>query len=132
MMGRTSDLVRRHGALAFCWLLAAGCGSSPGDDSGPPPAAPVIESFTSAASTIHVGESTQLTAVFTGDGASIDGIGPVESGVPVATPTLARGTTFTLTVRRGAQQVVASLSIDATYRDRFRQLAPAPVAYTQH
>ncbi len=92
----------------------------------------MIESFTSAAGAVHVGESTQLTAVFSGDSASIDGIGPVESGVPVATPALARTTTFTLTVRRGPQQVEARLSIAATYRDRFRQLAPAPVAYTQH
>ncbi len=132
-MRRTSDLVSRYGAFAFCGLLAAGCGSSStSDDSGPPPAAPAIESFTSAASAVHVGESTQLTAVFSGDGASIDGIGPVESGTPVATPALARATTFTLTVRRGAQQVEARLSVAATYRDRFRELAPSPVARTQH
>jgi len=131
-MERTSNLARRGAALAFCSLLAAACGSTPPGDSGPPPAPPVIESFTSAASTVHVGESTELTAVFSGDGAGIDGIGPVESGVPVATPALARETTFTLTVHRGSQQVEARLSIAATYRDRFRQLAPAPVAYTQH
>jgi hypothetical protein len=92
----------------------------------------VIESFTSAASAVHVGESTQLTAVFSGDGASIDGIGPVESDVPVATPQLARATTFMLTVRRGSQQIEARLSVAATYRDRFRALAPSPVARTQH
>src|SRR5512147_447851 len=119
--------------MALGLLLAAGCGSSsPAVDSGSPSAPPLIESFTSVASVVHVGESTQLTAVFSGDGASIDGIGPVESGVPVATPALARTTTFTLTVRRGSQQVEAPLSIAATYRDRFRQLAPSPVAYTQH
>jgi hypothetical protein len=141
MMGQTSSLVRRYGALAACLLLAAGCGSSsPSDDPGPPSddpgplpsVAPVIESFTSAASAVHVGESTQLTAVFSGDSASIDGIGPVESGTPVATPALARATTFTLTVRRGSQQVEARLSIAASYRDRFRELAPSPVGYTQH
>jgi hypothetical protein len=76
----------------------------------------VIESFTSAAGAVHVGGSTQLTAVFSGDSAGIDGIGPVESGVPVATPALARKTTFTLTVRCGPQQVEARLSIAATYR----------------
>ena len=119
--------------IALCSLLAAGCGSSsPGGDSGSPSAPPLIESFTSAASAVHVGEGTQLTAVFSGDTASIDGIGPVESGVPVATPALARSTTFTLTVRRASQQVEARLSIAATYRDRFRQLAPSPVAYTRH
>ena len=92
----------------------------------------MIQSFTSADAAVFVGESTELTAVFSGDSASIDGIGPVASGTPVATPALARETTFTLTVRRGSQQVEARLSIAATYRDRFRQLAPAPVAYTQH
>ena len=134
-MQRISDLKRRRGAIALCSLLAASCASSsssPTGDSGSPSGPPLIESFTSAASAVHVGESTQLTAVFSGEGASIDGIGPVESGVPVATPALARATTFTLTVRGGSQQVEARLSIAATYRDRFRQLAPSPVAYTQH
>src|SRR5574342_529545 len=132
IMEPTSRLLWRGGALALCSLLAAGCGSSSPGDSGPPPAPPVIESFTSAASAVHVGESTQLTAVFSGDGASIDGIGPVESDVPVATPQLARVTTFTLTVRRGSQQIEARLSVAATYRDRLRALAPSPVARTQH
>jgi hypothetical protein len=129
-----SDVVRGCGKLAACCcLLAAGCTSSYSSDGpGAPSAPPVIESFTSAATAVHVGESTELTAVFDGDGASIDGIGPVGSGTPVATPPLARATTFTLEVRRGSQRVEARLSIAATYRDRFRELAPAPVAYTQH
>ena len=131
-MGRTAGLLRRGGALAVYLLVAAACGSSQPGDSGPRPSPPVIESFTSADNAVHVGESTQLTAVFSGDTASIADIGPVESGVPVATPALAGETTFTLTVRRGPQQVEARLSIAATYRDRFRQLAPSPVAYTQH
>jgi hypothetical protein len=126
-------LLRRRGAIALCLAFATGCGwSSPTGDSGSRSAPPLIESFTSAASAVHVGESTQLTAVFSGDGASIDGIGPMESGVPLATPALARTTTFTLTVRRGSQQVEARLSIAATYRDRFRQLTPSPAAYTRH
>jgi hypothetical protein len=70
--------------------------------------------------------------VFSGDSASIDGIGPVESGTPVATPALARTTVFALTVHRGSRQVEARVSVAATYRDRFRQVAPSPVAYTQH
>src|SRR5574342_206810 len=132
IMEPTSRLLWRGGALALCSLLAAGCGSSSPGDSGPPPAPPVIESFTSAASAVHVGESTQITAVFDGDGASIDGIGPVESGVSVGTPPLARTTTFSLTVRRGPRQVEAQLTVSAAYRDRLRQLAPSPVAYTRH
>jgi hypothetical protein len=129
-----ASAVRRGGALALCMLLAAGCGgsSSPGDGSGSLPAGPAIESFSALANTVHVGERTQLTAVYTGESASIDGVGPVQSGVPVATPALARETTFTLTVRRGSQQVEARLSVAAAYRDRFRALAPAPVARTDH
>ena len=130
-----SNLPRGGAALAFCSLLAAACGSSSSSDvpGSPSPPSPTIESFTAADTAVHVGESTQLTAVFSGDSAGIDGgIGPVESGVPVATQALARTTIFTLTVRRGSQQVEARLSIAATYRDRFRELAPSPVAYTQH
>ena len=120
-------------ALAVCSLLAAGCDASGGYGSpGSPAAPPTIESFTSAASAVLVGESTELTAVFSGDSASIDGIGPVESGVSVATPALVRATTFTLTVRRGPQQVEARVPIAVSYQDVFRELAPSPVARTQH
>ena len=130
--GRASHL-RRAGALALFSILSAACGgASPSRDSGSPAAPPAIESFASADAAVFVGESTELTAVFSGDSASIDGIGPVVSGVPVATPALARATTFTLTARRGTQQAEARLTVAAGYRDRFRQLAPAPVAYTQH
>jgi Kelch motif/Galactose oxidase, central domain len=125
-------MARPYRALALCSLLAAACGSSSREDPGARSSAPAIASFTSAASAIHVGESTFLTAVFSSGDASIDGIGPVESGASVATPPLARTTTFTLTVRRGSQTIEARLSIAASYRDRFRQLAPAPVAYAQH
>src|SRR5438552_1105755 len=45
-----------------------------------------IDSFAAASDGVFVGESAQLTAVFTGDSAEIDGVGPVESGRPVATP----------------------------------------------
>ncbi|HSB23929.1 MAG TPA: hypothetical protein VLE94_12585 [Burkholderiaceae bacterium] len=133
-MKRTSHVARIVAALSLCSLLVAGCGgsSSPGADGGSPSAPPAaVQSFTSATTAVHVGESTELTAVFSGDSASIDGIGPVRSGVPVATPALARATTFALTVRRGAQQVEAHLTIAATYRDRFRALT-SPVAYRQH
>jgi hypothetical protein len=122
-------LMRRCRALMLCALLVSGCGGSSSDDGS---GAPAIGRFDADTSTVHVGESTRLTAVFSGDSASIDGIGPVQSGAPVATPALARTTTFTLTVRRGSQQVESHLSVAATYRDRFRLLAPSPVARTEH
>ena len=121
---------RRISALAACSLLGAACGSSGSEGSSA--SAPVIESFTSASSTVFVGEGTELTALFSGDTATIDGLGPVQSGTPVATPALARSTTFTLTVRRGSQQVEAQVTVAAVYRDRFRELASSPEARTQH
>ncbi len=121
-------------ALASCSLVAAGCGypSRSYDSSGSPATPPAIESFTPARSAVFVGEATQLTAVFKGDSASIEGIGPVVSGEAVATPALARATTFTLTVRSGTEQVEARVTISASYRDRFRELTPSPEARTQH
>lgn len=126
---RRTSFHRGIAALAVWYLLAAACDSGSKQS---PASAPAVMSFTSAAGTVFVGEATLLTAVFRGDSASIDGIGAVQSGMPVATPVLARATTFTLTVRSGAQQVEATVAIAAVYRDRFRELAPSPVARTQH
>jgi hypothetical protein len=123
---------RRPSLLLLCSLAAAGCGSSGGygaSSAAPPPA---IETFTAGASSVFVGERTELTAVFSGDGASIDGIGAVRSGVAVSTPALARTSTFRLTVRRGQQQVEGRVTVAARYRDRLRALAPSAVARTQH
>jgi N-acetylneuraminic acid mutarotase len=64
-------------------------------------APPVIQSFTAAKASVVPGESTMLTAVFEGSG-QIDGLGLVTSGVPVATPPLSTGTSFTLVVTNGA------------------------------
>lgn len=138
-MSQVGPLARVASALAILSFMVSGCGGGSssmgsGDAMTPPPAPPpaAIQSFTSASGTVHVGESTQLTAVFTGDSASIEGIGSVQSGVPVSTPALARATTFTLTVRRGSQQVEGRVSVATSYQNRFRTLAPSPVAYTQH
>ena len=113
-------------------LLAAGCGATPGHGESPSAPLPAIEAFTAASSAVLVGEATMLTAVFSGDSASIDGIGPVESGRAVTTPPLARTTTFELSVRRGQRHVEDRVTVTASYRDRFRALAPSPVARTQH
>ncbi|HET7811002.1 MAG TPA: hypothetical protein VFL16_10540 [Steroidobacteraceae bacterium] len=134
-MQRLSHRIRGISALTLGVLLLSACGggSSANDmDGSPPPPPPAIVSFTSAANAVHVGENTQLTAVFNGDEANIDGIGPVQSGVPVATTALASTTTFRLEVKRGSQHFESQLVIDVSYQDQFRTLAPAPVAYTQH
>jgi len=98
----------------------------PGADS------PSIASFVPGAGQVFVGERARLTAVFTGDGASIDGIGPVQSGQPIDTPVLARATTFTLRVRRGTEQVETHATVEVRYRNRLRQLAAAPVGRGIH
>src|SRR5205085_10976906 len=96
----------------------------------PDAGSPRITSF--AASDIFVGERARLTAVFSGDAASIDGIGAVQSGVAVQTPPLSRTTTFTLRVTRGDHQIKAQAIVQANYRNRIRLLRSAPVAQTGH
>src|SRR3954464_2188583 len=116
---------RPRSLLALAACLGVACGSS--TSSGP-----AIASFAPATGAVFVGDRTQLTAIFSGGSASIDGIGPVQSGVPVDTPVLARATTFVLHVQRGAEQADATTSVQANYRNRFRALAASPVARTNH
>jgi hypothetical protein len=62
---------------------------------------PVIESFIATRETIDAGESVMLTAVFQ-DSGRIEDLGPVMSGVPIATPALNTSTSFTLIVTNGS------------------------------
>ena len=128
--------MRRHQtfrSLLFLPVLAASaaalvaCGSS-----SPGNAPPSITRFEARDDGVFVGERTQLTAVFSGESAEIDGLGPVSSGSPVDTPVLAAARTFTLTVRGAGQTVHASVTVDGRYRDRIRQLPDAPVARKDH
>ena len=76
----------------------------PSADARPGDAAPDAghasnESFSTARSVVTAGDATTLVAVFGGGTAAIDnGIGPVNSGVPIATGAVAATTTYTLTV----------------------------------
>ena len=108
-------------------LLASACSSGAG---GHP--APLRAVLSAEETTVFVGDRAHLTAVFDGDAAIIDGIGPVESGVPVETPPLARATTFTLRVSRGEERAEAHTTVPASYRNIFRVLHDAPVAQTSH
>ena len=81
---------------------------------------------------MFVGERTSLSAVFTSGEATIDGLGPVQSGTPVMTPPLARTTTFVLRLRRGAYEILARATVEARYRGRFRALAGAPIGRGTH
>ena len=70
-----------------------------GGGSGPPPAPPAITSFHAAQPLLTAGQGTTLTAVFSGGTGTVDqGLGPISSGLPLATGILPADTTFTLTV----------------------------------
>ena len=122
-------------------LTACGGPASPGALGGPgapggpgdaPPAGPSIIRFAATSDTVFVGDRTQLTAVFSGESAEIDGLGPVTSGAPVDTPVLSAGRTFTLTVHAAGKTAQATVTVAARYRDRIRQLADAAVARKDH
>lgn len=75
-------------------------------------APPAIASFSADRTAVSPGESVNLTAIFSGTG-TIAGIGPVKSGVPVATPALETDTTFILSVANSAGTVTQqSLTIE--------------------
>ena len=128
--------MRRHQTFRSTLLLPVlaasaaaliGCGSTtPGN------APPSITRFEARDDGVFVGERTQLTAVFSGESAEIDGLGPVSSGNPVDTPVLAAERTFTLKVHGAGQTVQATVSVDARYRNRIRQLPDALVARKDH
>ena len=96
------------------------------------PPAPAISRFDARDVGVFVGERTQLTAVFSGDSAEIDGVGPVTSGTPVDTPVLPASRTFTLTVHKGGQAARATVTVAVRYRARIRQLPDAAVARKAH
>lgn len=76
----------------------AGLGQAP-IDAGGNPGTPHITSFAAAKDKVTLGKPTALTAEFTGGAGVIDnGIGPVTSGITVATSPLAADTKYTLTV----------------------------------
>ena len=113
--------------------LLGGCASeqrelpgAPGEVGNPDPA------LIAAAPFVFVGERTRLTPTFVGGDASIDGIGPVHSGVAVETPPLSLSTTFTLRVRRSGSEADVSTTVQARYRNRIRVLASAPIAQSSH
>ncbi|HET6981131.1 MAG TPA: hypothetical protein VFI53_03275, partial [Myxococcaceae bacterium] len=105
---------------------------APPGDPAPASAPPSISRFAATDDSVFVGGHTQLTAVFSGESAEIDGLGPVASGTPVETPVLSVTRTFTLTVHASGQTAEARVKVEARYRDRVRQLANAAVARKDH
>lgn len=86
-------------------------GAPDGGDAGDAAARPSIESFAAAKSILTVGDATTLIASFAGGTGNIEGLGPVESGVPIATGALAADTTFTLTVSGAGGDVTATANV---------------------
>ncbi|MBS2033179.1 MAG: hypothetical protein JST54_35225 [Deltaproteobacteria bacterium] len=92
-------------------------------------AAPVISAFTASPASVTVGDTSALTATFTGGTGSIDqGLGAVSSGTPITTAALAQDTTFTLTVTNAAgtsvTQAVTVTTIAAPQISSFTAAAP--------
>jgi hypothetical protein len=84
------------GALFFG--LCSACGGGGDGGSSPPPAPPSITTFTASETVVERGASIDLTATFVGVDAFVNqGVGPVESGVPITVnPDV--DTTYTLSV----------------------------------
>ena len=81
---------------------------------------------------MHVGDRVRLTAVFSGTEGKVEGIGAIESGVPLSTPVLVSRTQFTLKVRENGKEAQATLVVDVSYQDRIRRVADSPIARSGH
>lgn len=108
------------------WMFAAGavllaaCGG--GADAPVPPAAqPTIVSFTAGQAAYRMGDRAQLTAVFSGGSGRIEpGVGPVQSGVAIATPALDGDVTYRLVVEAAGKPAASrTLSLAVSHHDRF-------------
>ena len=107
-------------------------GGGPGTPGNPPPAGPSITRFDATDDTVFVGGRTQLTAVFSGESAEVEGLGPVVSETAVDTPVLSASRTFSLTVHAAGRTAQATVTVAARYQDRIRQLPDAAVARKDH
>jgi hypothetical protein len=125
-------LLSIHGGAVLTACGGSSGGGGPGTPGNPAPAGPSITRFDAAEDAVFVGDRTQLTAVFSGESAEIDGLGPVVSGTAVDTPVLSASRTFTLTVHAAGRTAQATLTVAARYRDRIRLLTDAAVARKNH
>ncbi len=89
--------------IVICCLVASACGSGA--------AAPSIQSYAASAGSIAPGGSAQLTAKFSGGSGAVDnGVGAVQSGVPV-TVSPSVSTTYTLTVSAAGKSVSSTVTV---------------------
>lgn len=115
-------------ALAAAALLLAACGG--GDDPPPTAAEPTIIGF-SAETPVPMGERAQLRPLFAGGSGRIEpGLGPVASGVAVATPPLEGDAVYRLVVEApGKPAAVRTLAVSVQHRDRFVPASALASAY---
>lgn len=102
--------------------LLAGCGGGGDGGKAPPPAtSPAITGFSADAPVVMMGDGAHLLPAFAGGTGRIEpGIGPVVSGVPVATPALEADALYRLIVEAANQPAaVRVLALPVRHRDRF-------------
>jgi hypothetical protein len=93
-------------------------------------AAPVIQSFVSDKQVINPGDTVTLTAVFQGTG-QIDGLGPIQSGVPKTTAPIQSDTTFQLRVfNQAGAEVHTSVSVDVLEPPAIHSFTASPNSIT--
>ncbi len=121
---------RRAVLMAGLGLGLAGCGGG-GDGSAPMTGEPAVQRL--EAGEARVGETVQITAVFSGGQGRIEpDIGQVQSGVPVRTPMLAAARRYTLIVEAAGQTSARrELEVQPAYRNRYVALdgSPSPLQY---
>ncbi len=98
MTQRHLSLLRWAGLWLVLVLLPLALLAACGGKAAPPPP-PGIATFQAAKSPITAGQSTTLTAVFSGGSGTVEpGLGPIQSGAPVSTGALSADRTYTLSV----------------------------------
>jgi hypothetical protein len=101
----------------LCLLLAMACGGGGGSTSTPPPAElPRIAGFSYAPLSLGYGDSIQLSAIFSGGTGTVDqGVGELQSGIPVTVGPIIASRMFKLTVSStGGQTINQNLEVTPT------------------
>ena len=96
-------------------------------------AAPTIASFGASPAQAQLGQAVQLTAEFGGGSAAVDALGAIQSGEPLGSGPLLRGTFLTLTVTNAAgQSAHRSLWVPMTGPGTFRPTRGQPPLAAVH
>lgn len=122
------DVLRGLALAGLPGMLAACGGGGGGDGSG----GVKIDQFSSDRQQYFVGDTAEVTAVFSGGAGRIDpGSIPVISGVPARIPGLSKTTELQLTVTSPSGTVRRKLTLNVTYRNTL-QAIPMGFARAMH